>query len=147
MKKANSAILFLLRIFFAILFFYSAYSKLAAPLDFAGAIENYQVFGPLAARWIAVFVPMLELLVGFMLLTGLYKQEAFVLTIFLFLIFDVIVLQAYLRGLDISCGCFGESLNASVNFWKITENTVLTLLALWGWVLLGRLREIREIQQ
>ena len=58
-------------------------------------------------------------------------KETFIITAALFTIFDVMIIQAYLRGLDISCGCFGSS-HSPIDIWKFVENGIFTALAITG---------------
>ncbi len=120
------------RYILGVLFLFSAYYKLADPSLFASAVENYRVFGILLSHWSAVFIPMLELLLGLMLILGIWLKETFVITLLLYVIFDFMILQAFFRGLDISCGCFSSSATTSIGLRKILENSILTFLAALG---------------
>ena len=124
-------ILLTLRIILGIVFLISSYSKLKDPMGFAQAIENYKIFGAFLSRWGAVFIPVLEVILAILLITGKWGRETFITTTALFIIFDVMIIQAYLRGLDISCGCFGTS-ESPIDFWKFLENGIFTALAITG---------------
>ena len=124
-------IFFLVRIILGIVFLISSYSKLKDPIGFAQAIENYKIFGALLSRWGAIFIPALEFILAILLITGRWMKETFIITAALFTIFDVMIIQAYLRGLDISCGCFGSS-HSPIDIWKFVENGIFTALAITG---------------
>ena len=124
-------IFFLVRIILGIVFLISSYSKLKNPIGFAQAIENYKIFGALLSRWGAIFIPALEFILAILLITGRWMKETFIITAALFTIFDVMIIQAYLRGLDISCGCFGSSYSP-IDIWKFVENGMFTALAITG---------------
>ena len=124
-------IFFLVRIILGIVFLISSYSKLKNPIGFAQAIENYKIFGALLSRWGAIFIPALEFILAILLITGRWMKETFIITAALFTIFDVMIIQAYLRGLDISCGCFGSS-HSPIDIWKFVENGMFTALAITG---------------
>ena len=124
-------IFFLVRIILGIVFLISSYSKLKNPIGFAQAIENYKIFGALLSRWGAIFIPALEFILAILLITGRWMKETFIITAALFTIFDVMIIQAYLRGLDISCGCFGSS-HSPIDIWKFVENGIFTALAITG---------------
>ena len=115
------------------IFIYSAYAKLQDPRGFADSIYNYRVFGLIISNWSAVFVPPLELVMGILLITGKWLEESFLLTFVLYLIFNVMIIQALIRGLDISCGCFSPSNSGPVDFTKIIENLFLTSLVILGY--------------
>ena len=124
-------IFFLVRIILGIVFLISSYSKLKNPIGFAQAIENYKIFGALLSRWGAIFIPALEFILAILLITGRWMKETFIITAALFTIFDVMIIQAHLRGLDISCGCFGSS-HSPIDIWKFVENGMFTTLAITG---------------
>ncbi|MFZ0391916.1 MAG: MauE/DoxX family redox-associated membrane protein [Calditrichia bacterium] len=128
-------LLFLLKIILALLFFMAAVSKLKEPAAFAQNIENYKIFGGVLSRWIAVWVPFLEILLGLLLISGRWTAEALLLTLLLYLVFDAMILQAFLRGLDVTCGCFGNTHQTPIGGLKILENTILTLLAVSAFIL------------
>lgn len=135
MSKSDRYLFMFIRYFLGFLFIYAASGKLADPLLFSQTIENYQVFGTILSRWAAVIVPFLEMLLGLMLIGGIWLKEATSLTLFLYLMFDALVLQAYFRGLDISCGCFSQTGESPIDFWKLAENALLTGLAVYGYYL------------
>ncbi len=124
-----------MRIALGLVFLYAGIGKIAAPREFAGAIENYRVFGSLLSNWAAVFIPALELLLAVLLISGLWAGEALALTCILYLLFDIMILQAYFRGLDISCGCFSTAHAAPIGFWKFLENGLFTLAAVTAFYL------------
>jgi putative oxidoreductase len=119
------------RIILGIVFLISSYSKLKDPIGFVQAIENYKIFGALLSRWGAIFIPALEFILAILLITGRWMKETFIITAALFTIFDVMIIQAHLRGLDISCGCFGSS-HSPIDIWKFVENGMFTALAITG---------------
>lgn len=126
------------------IFIWSSLTKINAPREFAIVIENYQVFGELLSKWGAILIPVLEFTVGLMLIIGFWIKESWIITISLYLVFDIMILQAYIRGLDISCGCFNLSESSPIGFWKILENFILTSLAFWGAFLFLRPKRIKK---
>ena len=127
-----------------IIFIWSSLAKLSAPREFAIIIENYQVFGKLLSVWGAILIPALEFIVGLMLILGIWVKEAWIITVLLYLVFDIMLVQAYIRGLDISCGCFNLSESSPIGFWKILENFILTSLAFWGGILFLRPNSLKK---
>jgi putative oxidoreductase len=129
-KNSNTKnLLFLiLRFFFGVLFLYSGYVKITEPVIFAKSIGNYQILSIWLSYWGAVLIPALEMVLGIMLLLGLWTKEAVIFTTGLFVIFDIMIIQAAARGLNISCGCFSVSQNGPIDLWKVMENTILTIL-------------------
>ncbi len=140
-------ILLVVRIILGVVFLISSYSKLKDPIGFTQAIENYKISGTFLSRWVAVFIPSLELILAIFLISGVWIRETFITTTLLFILFDIMLFQAYLRGLDISCGCFGTS-HSPIDIWKFLENAILTALAVTGLIyyLSGNLNSKLKVQ-
>lgn len=110
------ALHWVLGIAIGLVFLYASWEKIAKPGDFARIVYHYQVVGPsrlippLAANLLAVTLPWIEVVVGVLLVTGVWRREAAAVTALLLLTFLVAVSSALLRGIDIeNCGCFSVS--------------------------------------
>jgi uncharacterized membrane protein YphA (DoxX/SURF4 family) len=80
------------------------------PEEFALIISSYQLqfVSTDLARTLAVFLPWLELLVGYALVLGYLKREATLAAAGLFCCFIGALLSIKLRGINLpNCGCFG----------------------------------------
>ena len=108
------------------IFIYAGVIKAMDPVAFANDIDNYKILPwPLVVR-LAFYLPWLELLCGLALILRLfYRGGLFILTglTFVFIAASVI---AKVRGLDITCGCFGH---ASKN-WNFSGHLALDLAIL-----------------
>jgi uncharacterized membrane protein YphA (DoxX/SURF4 family) len=96
-----------LRWLLALLMLWAAVSKLANPTEFLGSIYAYEL--PLPRSWLqvaAVVLPWVELLCGLLLFAGFWSQTALLAVTGLMALFVIATGQAWVRGLDISCGCF-----------------------------------------
>lgn len=135
MIHINGKIFLIIRLCLGGVFLFAAWYKILTPLQFAHSIENYQIVGQKLSYLSAIFIPALEIVIGILLISGVWLKEAFLLTLFLYFIFDVMISQAYFRGLDISCGCFNPSGTSPIGIAKFVENFVLTLMAAIGYLL------------
>ena len=108
------------------IFVYAGVIKAMDPVAFANDIDNYKILPwPLAVR-LAFYLPWLEMLCGLaLILRFFYRGGLFILTglTFVFIAASVI---AKVRGLDITCGCFGH---ASKN-WNFSGHLALDLAIL-----------------
>jgi uncharacterized membrane protein YphA (DoxX/SURF4 family) len=96
-----------LRALLAVLLLWAAVSKLANPTEFLGSIYAYELPLPrVALQAAAVLLPWVELLSGLLLLVGVWRQTALLLITTLLIVFVFATGQAWLRGLNIACGCF-----------------------------------------
>ena len=97
-----------LRLLLALMFIYSAYTKLKDPWTmFAMSIDAYQVLPEWAVLTVARVLPWFELLLGVMLAGGWLLRYVAAAATGLMGAFFGLMLHAYLQGLHIDCGCFG----------------------------------------
>lgn len=109
------------------IFVLAALPKIKDPVVFATSVNAFRVVGPELSNWIALLLPWLELIVGIGILIPQIKSSSGILIASLLLVFIGLHSSAWVRGLEISCGCFGaESSEASTDYlWLITRNTLL----------------------
>ncbi len=119
-----------LRLFFAGTLIYASIDKILNPIDFAQTIFNYQIIGVRLSRWVAIWLPYLELILGLFLLAGIWLKSSARLNLSLMLIFLVAVGQAYFRGLKISCGCFAVDGPEKIGIGDIFSNIALLLASI-----------------
>ena len=92
---------------FGILLLWAGVSKLADPIGFLASIHSFEL--PLSdglARAITLTLPWFELVCGFLLIFGVWPETARSALFGLLLVFTVVTGQAWMRGLELSCGCF-----------------------------------------
>lgn len=93
----------------AVLFLYAGAMKLRNPAAFAEEIENYRLLSRQLSVAASYYVPWLEILAAIALLAKPLRLGGWALSTALSGAFTVFVVSAWMRGLDISCGCFGSS--------------------------------------
>jgi uncharacterized membrane protein YphA (DoxX/SURF4 family) len=91
-----------------LVFIYAAVLKIANPADFAQNIKYYKILPPLAVNATALLLPWWELCAGAALFLPAWRRAAAVIAFFMTCVFIAAVTSAVIRGLDISCGCFGQ---------------------------------------
>ena len=111
-----------LRFGFGGLLIFASLNKIPHPYEFATLIENYRVLGTGLSRWVAVWSPYLELGIGLLLIAGIWLDAASVVNAGLMAVFLVLVIQAFIRHLDIQCGCFSVESTGVIGFVKVLEN-------------------------
>lgn len=95
------------------LFLYAGAMKMLDPSAFASEIANYRLVPWNVAAAGALFLPWLEITCGIALIAGRCRLGALLIFDALLLVFIGALAYAGMRGLDISCGCFGSSIENS----------------------------------
>ena len=137
-------LLWFLRLGLGALFVMSGVLKARDPSAFATEVANYQWLPsfPQAAPLIATLLPSLEVILGGALLVGsrAWARAGALLALGLLGVFTVAVTSVVLRGVNISCGCFGND-SGAVTWLTVGRNVVLFASAAWLWGMLGPARE------
>ena len=108
------------------IFIYAGVIKALDPVAFANDIDNYKILPWQLAVRLAFYLPWLEMLCGLaLILRFFYRGGLFILTGLTF-VFIAASVVAKVRGLDITCGCFGH---ASKN-WNFSGHLALDLAIL-----------------
>ena len=114
----------ILRLLLAAVFLYAAYTKLRQPwLLFAMSIDAYQLLPEWAVLTLGRTIPWLELALGLLLATGISLRYAAAGASVLLAAFFGIMLQAYIKGMGIDCGCFG--LGEKISPFTLTRDGLL----------------------
>ncbi|HAH32167.1 MAG TPA: hypothetical protein DCL44_07630 [Elusimicrobia bacterium] len=129
-RKVKTILAVCSRIILGGVFVYAGYLKAVSPAEeFAYAIEGYKIVPVWAALWTALTLPWLELYLGLMFATGLFTRFCAAGIGALLLGFEVLLTQAWLRGLPVtSCGCFGANGSSSLA-GEFAQNIALLVLA------------------
>ena len=91
------------------IFIYAGATKALDPIRFASDIDNYKILPWMIAVGLAFYLPWLEIFCGIALIVRrLYLGGLSILTA-LVCVFTVATIAAKVRGLDITCGCFGHT--------------------------------------
>jgi putative oxidoreductase len=115
------------------IFIYAGAIKVLDPVQFATDVDNYKVLPWTIAVVLAFYLPWLEMFCGLaLILRRLYLGGLSILTA-LVAVFLVATIAAKVRGLDITCGCFGH---ASQN-WNFPTHLALDLAILGALLMLS----------
>lgn len=101
------------------------------------AVRGYQILPYDLAVVVGYLLPFVEVILGVLLILGLFIRPAALLSGLIMLAFVIGIAQAWARGLAIDCGCFGgggtitlEEAQAKYP-WDIARDLGLMLLAAW----------------
>jgi len=110
-------------------FLFAALPKIQDPVAFAASVEGFRVVAGPSALWVALALPWLELVIGVGLLIPQIRRGSALLIVGLLALFIGLHASAWSRGLDISCGCYGQSDTPANYLWLILRNAALLAAA------------------
>jgi len=148
-NKYLRALAILLRIALGGVFIYAAFTKLFQFSEgrlhmlpwqlFAMAIDSYQILPAWAVEVLAKTLPWFEVLLGVLLIAGRWMRFASAATSLLLVVFLTLIVRAYLKGQEISCGCFGN--NEPISWKTLLRDGSMLAGSLWlTWMALRRPR-------
>jgi uncharacterized membrane protein YphA (DoxX/SURF4 family) len=105
------------------IFIYAGVLKVLDPVQFANDIDNYKTLPWLISSLLAFYLPWLEIFCGLaVVFRFLYRGGLSILTA-LILVFIGATIAAKVRGLDITCGCFGHA----SQHWSFPQHMAIDL--------------------
>ena len=116
------------------IFIYAGVIKALDPVHFANDIDNYKILLWAISVRLAFYLPWLEVLCGVTLIFRVLYRGGLSILVALIGIFIAATIAAKIRGLDITCGCFGH---ASKN-WSFSTHLALDSVLLIFLLLLLR---------
>src|SRR6266436_4223586 len=115
------------------IFIYAGAIKVLDPVRFGLDIDNYKTLPWFISVRLAFYLPWLEIFCGLAVVFRFLYRGGLSILIALIAVFIAATIAAKVRGLDITCGCFGH---ASKN-WSFPQHLAIDLaifvavLALW----------------
>jgi uncharacterized membrane protein YphA (DoxX/SURF4 family) len=106
-ERALDVLGLLARLFLGVVLVYAGLVKVGRPLTSQRAVQAYEIFPMDLAGWIGLALPFVEIVLGVLLVLGLFTRPAAIVSTLLMVAFVLGISQAWARGLTIDCGCFG----------------------------------------
>lgn len=125
-----------LQIIIGAVFVYASYNKMFDQIAFAKSIYGYKFVPDAFINIMAIIVPPLEFIAGLFLMFGLFRKGSSLIIIALLSVFLVALVQAYARGLDIDCGCFGSDASDKTTSADILIRIFQDILLLLGAIII-----------
>lgn len=120
-----------LRLALALIFVAAAPQKILAPDDFAVSVASYLILPDVLVNFTALTLPWLEMIVAILLVCRAWTGPALLLANAMLLAFLAAVTSAYIRGIDLNCGCFSSAPTASEDMvFYIVRDVVFVALGL-----------------
>ncbi|MGL1903845.1 MAG: hypothetical protein OCC49_17035 [Fibrobacterales bacterium] len=103
------------RVGMAAMFIGASIFKVSNPLAFAELTAQYQMLPQFAINIFSLVLPVLELIVGILILVTNRTRENSALILAMMLMFIVALVWAVGNELGIACGCFGDSVEGAMD--------------------------------
>ena len=127
--KVVNALVLVSRLVLGAIFIVAGVSKIGHAIEFATQIAAFRLVPQPLIAPIAIALPFLEVLLGGYLVLGLFTRVSAWIAAVLLLAFDGAIASAVVRGLSVSCGCFGPN-DATVTSWgEVARDAIFVLLA------------------
>jgi uncharacterized membrane protein YphA (DoxX/SURF4 family) len=122
-------VVLVLRVVLGAIFIVAGASKVGNANMFAAQIAGFRILPQVVIAPLALGLPFLELLLGGYLVLGLFTRASAWVAVVLLALFDGAIASAVVRGLTVSCGCFGPN-DTTVTTWsEVARDAVFVLLA------------------
>ncbi|MFM7181175.1 MAG: DoxX family protein [Verrucomicrobiales bacterium] len=119
----------MLRAGLGLIFLFAGIFKLVDLDAFQKDVLSYQILLKQPAGWIALLLPVLEVIVGFFLIVGWARAGSLAAVILMSIGFAFVHIYTIQRNLDVKCGCFGRfSPGTSL---MLVINTLMLGTAFW----------------
>jgi uncharacterized membrane protein YphA (DoxX/SURF4 family) len=118
-----------LRLVLGAIFLVAGFTKAGHGDLFAAQIAGFRILPQVVIAPIAIALPYLEILLGIYLVLGLFTRIAAWVAVVLLATFDGAIASAVVRGLSVSCGCFGPTDKTVTTWSEVARDAVFVLLA------------------
>ena len=126
-----------LRLFLGVVLIYAGATKIGHPLTAQRAVQAYELLPDGLANTIGLALPFLEVILGVLLVLGLFTRPVAIVSTLLMVAFIIGISQAWARGLTIDCGCFGGGGEIGATATKypqdIARDAAFALAGAWLW--------------
>lgn len=129
MTGALPVAVLILRILIGAVFVVAGFSKAGHAELFAAQIAGFRLLPQIVIAPLALVLPYLEMLLGGYLIVGLFTRASAWIAVALLALFDLAIASAVVRGLTISCGCFGPNDTTVTSWAEVARDAVLVVLA------------------
>jgi uncharacterized membrane protein YphA (DoxX/SURF4 family) len=139
-------VVLLLRVAVGVIFLWAGAAKIGHAEAFAAQIAAFGLVPQPLIAPLALLLPFFEVLLGGYLLLGLYTRVAALIAVVQLAIFATAIGSAVVRGLSLSCGCFGSG-DKSVTSWpEVARDVIFAAVAAFvAWQAPGMLALDRRI--
>ena len=130
-SKLRSIAIRIIELSIAGVLFWSGVEHLRNSFAFLTSLLRYQLVSGHVAVGIATILPVFQTVLAGTLVLGLFRRQMLVVAATLLTVFAIVQSIAYVRGLEIGCGCFGAGNDTPIDAFSIAR---VSILAAFAWI-------------
>ena len=112
---------------------FSGVAKIADPSKAVDLLLEFKIIPEAVILIIVSILPVLEILIGVLLVLGMYPKFAAISGLVLFSGFFLISIYGTLIGLSSDCGCFGSVVKSRIGWSMVVRNGVFVAGVMYAW--------------
>ena len=129
--KIHYIISVIVRFVLGAIFIAAGIPKILDTTSFAGVVYNYHLLPDILINVFAITLPWAEVIIGGMLILGIWLPGAVVLYNLLIIAFISALVFNMARGLDVSCGCFSTDSEDIIDMGTIFRDILILCASLY----------------
>lgn len=127
--RVTGIVILVLRVVLGAIFLVAGIAKIGHGIEFATEIAAFRLVPQPLIAPMALGLPFLEILLGGYLVLGLFTRVSAWVAAAMLLAFDGAIASAVVRGLTVSCGCFGPNDKTTTSWGEVARDAIFVLLA------------------
>jgi uncharacterized membrane protein YphA (DoxX/SURF4 family) len=124
-----NTVVLILRVVLGAIFLVAGGAKIGHAADFASQIAGFRILPTAVIAPMALVLPFLEVLLGAYLVLGLFTRASAWIAAVVLLVFDGAIASAVIRGMSVSCGCFGPQDKTVTTWGEVARDAIFVILA------------------
>jgi uncharacterized membrane protein YphA (DoxX/SURF4 family) len=123
-----------IRIIIGAVFIYASIDKIIHPDRFAEIVMDYEMLPWSLINISAIWLPCLELIVGVLVIAGIWDRICSFVLIGLMVLFIGGISYSLARGVSLHCGCFSTESSGAARSWiSLWQEGLLLVGCVWLW--------------
>jgi hypothetical protein len=110
---------------------FSGLQHIKNPFFFLGTVYSYGLTDPTTGLWVAVLVPISQLVLSAMVYARLWERGVGLLLTAMFSAFTIAQTLVVAKGIVIPCGCFGSDMDTPIGWLSLSWISSLSLASAW----------------
>ena len=123
--KIHHIISIIIRFILGAIFIAAGIPKILDVASFASVVYNYHLLPDIFINIFAITLPWLEVIIGAFLIMGIWMPGTVIIYNLLMIAFIGALTFNTIRGLDISCGCFGSESGDIIDMGTIFRDIII----------------------